>query len=347
LPNQENEIDEKVFHRNAFQGQKSRLFWPTSAPLRAELHNVLAKQFSAENLDFLAEIHELNSNKQLTPADLQEKLKKIEIKYISDEDMHLNINPSALNAILHSKEKSILDYIPAINEVFDLISANVLGNNKELVEIDKTIFTNKVAVDLAIEFDKITKTAAHREAPGSSKFFTVKAKDHVHYFVICQKECERAQKQLTQLAEDPKLDSGEREKKLKAIIHQVVENLSLNFNLMQTYEAQHNTKEKISPYVEKMITITSGANIILASKESVSKKVSNARHSEASALPETTLKQENNSSLSASLERKFSLSSQSGNTDSVIRQPSPVQYKKSSRAILPPLESPPTIKKPR
>jgi hypothetical protein len=342
LPNLEEKnivfLSEEVFHRPAFPGQMSKNVFD-SPPLLNELNRILVKLYSEENLDFLKDIHALNSNRKISAEEMQAGLAKIEAKYITGE-AHLNITKDTLTYISSRSTKTLQDYATAIAEVFELINSNVMQDKHILLKSDP-LYTQKVIADFSGELDKIIKVPVTDSPLKHQGLFGSKVKDNLDYFQACQKDCLAAQQQLMKVGKDPALEPAERERMLKIVIHSMIEKLAKNYQFMQAYEAQRNPKEKIAVYIEKIIAIASSADTALSRVDPEMQRVSATRKSGTTVPAENTPSNLHERSVSGSLEKSFSSSPEASPQKSAVQ---PREYKKSSRA-LPPLIGPPTRKK--
>jgi hypothetical protein len=239
-------LDEKVFTRQAFAGQKSELFAPESAPLKDALFSVLKSTWSAENLEFIEALHKLN-NSNASSEEFKKELQRIEETYIVvNADSRMNIKSGTLDKILNNPDKSIANYAEAIKEVFDLISTNVTKDTKNLVNMDKILMVNNAGAQLLKAFDEMLPD---KKVGRVSQIF----KREETLLLSSQNACKTAQQELRDLLTKPAVSGAEHEKTFSKVVMETLPKLSAAFQELKAFEASHPDAVKKSPGIEKII----------------------------------------------------------------------------------------------
>jgi hypothetical protein len=226
----------EVFEQQAFDSQNNPLFEIKSADIKEKLNTVLKSLYSEENLNFLEDLHHLNSITVFSAVDLQQALRVIEQKYIvKDAKTQINIQQSTLEKILAKPYKSLLDYRQAITEVFDLIRTNVSKYSEELQTIDKMI-SIKTACNLFIEnLNSFPKPAKKLPFP----FNKLNSSPQDKIIESCNNYCKTAQHELFTLRNDKTLSPDELKIKFDSITVNVISKLSESF--LQLSKLQSNS----------------------------------------------------------------------------------------------------------
>jgi hypothetical protein len=272
-------LDPEIFARPAFEGQQANLFAPESAPLKEKLHSILEATLSLENLEFLDDMHKLNSQEHLSKAEVYAELQRIEDMYIAvDGPKSLNIQANTLKNIRKDPLKSILNYNKAIKEIFQLINANVTANLPILKMIDTVITVNNSARNLVSEMDKLIQIPIAK--PRSLAMFKTITREAI--FIDCQNYCKKAQIDLLNLVKDDNKDASSLRTYNKQKI-EILQKLSAGFKEIQKLESVLSKGPKLSPYLEKMISDINELDKEHASKLSgANRRISTQRDSERS-----------------------------------------------------------------
>jgi hypothetical protein len=264
-PSAEFFLKDEAFKARAFSGQKSELFSPSASELKSELMKVLVSIYSDENLEFLNDVHALNSQRNLSPQQLQVSLAAIEKKYIATNAPNLiNIQSSAINKILNSKDKSLADYQDAVKEVFKLISDNVKGAKPELKEklakLDDSIEIKNLqrsANDLAADFNNLIAVVV-------TKPTLMEIVRHVNrdatLMISCQDVCKTAQRELRQIARDS-VDPESCKTKMAEIFDKTKERLATGCQQLQEFETKTGKQPVFSDAIKDMIKAIDSADV--------------------------------------------------------------------------------------
>lgn len=318
-------LAENVFHAAAFPGQQINLFAPDSLELKDKLKTILAKSYSSENLSFLEDMHQLNSEKDLLPEEMKAELESIRKKYIDlDAETPLNIHQSTLTKIRKNPDGGLAVYKDAIKEVFDLINTNVTKDRAALSEAEEKVINkkfDKVAEELSLGYNAITKLAVTK----SGGLNILSPQSNESRFEACRNICKKAQSNLATLVKNPgQLDIEDREIKFREIANKAIKGLAEKFQQMQQYENKNPDKNKLSQHIEKMIDITSAADAKLKQDKIVTHRiVSKTKTSESSSNTNSSLRPP---------ERSTSRSSASLSSIKEFESTLPREYKQSSRA---------------
>ncbi len=283
LPSLVSYLHDDIFSQQAFDGQQSNLFDKKSFALKNLLYKILTKSYSSENLEFLSELHAINSNKGLTALNLQSEIAEIEKKYIAlNAEQLLNIRQDTLENIRNKPFKRLSDYTEAIKEVFNLIQTNVISSIQSLRDADRRIIINELATDLSHQLEIIISlpTKLPSILQRLSNFSQTKTLES------CQQDCKLAQTQLLELASNKLLSDVQIKENFDTLLINIIGKLSESFRAMKAIEKANPTIPKKSVEIEKMIDIfnSSVSNYSESKRNSVNKKIINVRLSETPSL---------------------------------------------------------------
>jgi hypothetical protein len=251
-------LKEDAFQAKAFSGQESHLYSAEGKSVRAELMKVLTNIYSNENLEFLNDVHDLNSQKDLSTPQLKAGLAALEKKYIaSNAPSLINIEAMALNKIRNSKDKSLADYQDAVKEVFKLINTNVNGvkadKKDKLIKLDEESVIKaikKSALDVAADFNNLTAVVVAK--PGLMDMMRQVNRDAT-LMISCQQTCKTAQRELRQFASREDSDADICKLKMNAILDKTTAKLSAGFQQMAEFEIKNGRQPVFSDAIQTML----------------------------------------------------------------------------------------------
>ncbi len=251
-------LKEEAFQAKAFSGQESHLYSPEGKDVRAELMTVLTNIYSNENLEFLNDVHALNSQQDLSAQQLQTGLTALEKKYIAPNAPSLiNIEATALNKIRNSKDKTLADYQDAVQEVFKLINTNVNGvkvdKKDKLMKLDEDSVIasiKKTALNVAADFNNLTAVVVAK--PGLVDVMRQVNRDAT-LMISCQETCKTAQRELRQLAGRHDSDPEICKMKMNAILDKTNAKLSAGFQQMAEFETKHGKPPVFSEAIQTIL----------------------------------------------------------------------------------------------
>jgi hypothetical protein len=249
-------LDNESFRIELFSGQQSSLFSSEATPLREELGKIFTKKFSGEHYQFLIDIQKLNSNKNVSPQELENKVLALEKKYVTlGATDQLNLSDDTLLQVTNSP-KTLASYRRVVAELVTLIQTNLTPDEKErLKNIDKqlpprAVVLSHAAEDMVKKLKSFIGTTQQKYSAFFQNFIYREPTVESVIFNFGQKSCKDAMQDLNKLLKSKSLHF---DREFSGILSKLYNSLERDHRSLLANEFKNSTSDIRSKTIEGIL----------------------------------------------------------------------------------------------